>query len=172
MAQPHSFETIYNDQDEPTETQAYDAAGTFLGRFVRTFDEKGRITGIREITDNPMSMFPANEMTQMIARSGISPDVVRAEMSKAMEVLGSESRKSYRYDANGYITQATVDGMMGTFIRTYIYNEHSAAPFQNHTSRLRFVLCVKKKMSSRAHRHAVVERYGRCSHSDRKSLET
>lgn len=120
----NSFVTIYNDQDQPAETQAYDAAGTFLGRFVRTFDEKGRITDIREITDNPMSMFPAHEMTQMIARSGISPDVARAEMSKAMEVLGSESGKSYRYDANGHITKATVDGMMGSFMRTYVYNEH------------------------------------------------
>ena len=120
----NSFKTIYNDQDQPTETQAYDAAGTLLGRFVRTFDEKGRITGTREITDNPMSMFPANEMAQMIARSAVSPDMVRAEMSKALEVLGSESGKSYRYDANGYITKATVDGMMGTFIKTYLYNEH------------------------------------------------
>lgn len=118
-----SFKTIYNSQDQPTETQAYDADGNLLGRFVRAFDEKGRITDVREITDNPMSMFPANEIAQMIAQSGISPDVARAEMSKAMEVLGSDSGKSYRYDANGYITKATVDGMMGTFIRTYIYNE-------------------------------------------------
>ena len=119
-----SFKTIYNDQDQPTETQAYDAAGTLLGRFVRAFDEKGRITDVREIADNPMSMFPANEIAQMIAQSGVSPDAVRAEMSKTMEVLGSESGKSYRYDANGYITKATVHGMVGTFIRTYIYNEH------------------------------------------------
>lgn len=119
-----SFKTIYNNQDQPTETQAYDAAGTLLGRFVRTFDEKGRITDTREITDNPMSMFPANEMAQRIAQSGVSPDMVTAEMSKVMEVLGSESGNSYRYDANGRITRATVDGMMATFIRTYLYNEH------------------------------------------------
>ena len=119
-----SFKTIYNAQDQPTETQAYDAAGTMLGRFVRTFDEKGRMTDVREITDCPMSMFPANEIAQMIARAGISADEMKAEMRKAMEVFGTESGKSYRYDANGYITKATVDGMIGTFIRTSIYNEH------------------------------------------------
>lgn len=120
----NSFKTIYNNQDQPTETQAYDAAGTLLGRFVRTFDEKGRITDVREMTDNPMSMFPAKELAQMMAQSGISAEEMRAEMSKAMKVFGGESGKSYGYDAKGYITKAIVDGMMGTFIRTYIYNEH------------------------------------------------
>src|SRR5690348_10987220 len=49
------FKTIYNDHDQPTETQAYDAAGALLGRVLRTFDEQGRVTDVREITDNPMS---------------------------------------------------------------------------------------------------------------------
>jgi hypothetical protein len=57
-----SFKTIYNNQDQPTETQAYDAAGALLGRFVRTFDEKERITDVRVITDSLMSMFPAKEL--------------------------------------------------------------------------------------------------------------
>ena len=119
-----SFKTIYNNQGQPTETQAYDAAGTLLGRFVRTFDEKGRVTDVREITDNLMSMFPAKELAQMIAQSGISAEEMRAEITKAMKVFGSESGKSYWYDDNGHIVKATADGRMGTFIKTYIYNEH------------------------------------------------
>ncbi len=119
-----SFKTVYNNQDQPTETQAYDAAGILLGRFVRTFDEKGRITDVREITDDPMSKFPANELAQMMAQAGISAEQMRAEMSRSMRVFGTESGKSYRYDVNGHIAKATVDGMMGTFIKTYIYNQH------------------------------------------------
>jgi YD repeat-containing protein len=119
-----SFKTSYDHQDQPVETQGYDAAGSLLGRLVRTFDEQRRITAVREITDNPMSMFPAKEVAQMMANSGALPDEVRAEMSKAMKVFGNESSKSYCYDANGQVTKATVDGMMGTFTRTYIYNEY------------------------------------------------
>lgn len=119
-----SFKTIYNNQDQPTETQAYDAAGSMLGRFVRTFDEAGRITDVREITDNLMSMFPAKELAQMMAQSGIAAEEMRAEISRAMKVFGSESGKSYQYDVNGHIVRATVNGMMGTLIRTYIYNEN------------------------------------------------
>jgi len=126
-----TVKTIYNDQDQPTETQAYDAAGDLLGRVLRTFDEQGRVTGVREITDNPMSMFPAKELCEMIARSGISPEEIRAEMRKHMKVFGSEKSKSYRYDAQGHIGKAAIEGMLGTFTRTYTYNEQGDVVEEN-----------------------------------------
>jgi hypothetical protein len=69
-------------------------------------------------------MFPAKELSEMIAGSGISAEEIRAEMSRSMKALGSETRKSYRYDDSGHIVKATIDGALGTFTRTYIYNEH------------------------------------------------
>lgn len=69
------FKTIYNGQDQPAETQAFDAAGELLGRVLRTFDEKGRITNVREIRESPMSMFPAEQIARMIAaQSGVSQE--------------------------------------------------------------------------------------------------
>jgi YD repeat-containing protein len=126
------FKTIYNHLDRPTETQAYDAGGTLLGRVLRTFDEQGRVTDVREITEDPLSMFPAKEIAQMIARSGTSLDEVRAELSKAMKFFGGESGKSFRYDANGRVEKAIISGTLpGTFTRTYVYNEHGDVVEEN-----------------------------------------
>jgi YD repeat-containing protein len=127
----HTFKTIYNDRDQPTETQAYGVAGDLLGRVLRTFDQHGRVTDVREITDNPLSMFPAKELSGMIASSGISPDEIRAEMSKHIKAFGSEKTKSYRYDAQGHIVKADIDGTLGTFTRTYVYNEHGDVVEEN-----------------------------------------
>ena len=129
-----SFKTLYNDQDQPTETQAYDAAGDLLGRVLRTFDQHGRVTDVREITDNPMSMFPAKELSEMIAGSGISIAEIRTEMSKHMKAFGNEKTKSYRYDAQGHIVKADIDITLGTFTRTYAYNKQSDVVEEKHRS--------------------------------------
>jgi YD repeat-containing protein len=43
---PSRMKTIYNQRDQPIETQALDAYGRLLSRILRTYDEMGRITYI------------------------------------------------------------------------------------------------------------------------------
>ena len=53
------IKTIYDELDQPTETQAFDADGHLLSRIVRAYDAKRRITNVRVIIDDPTSLFPA-----------------------------------------------------------------------------------------------------------------
>ena len=48
-----------------------------------------------------------------------------------MKVFGSEKSKSYRYDAQGHIAKAAIEGMLGTFARTYTYNEQGDVVEEN-----------------------------------------
>jgi len=120
----NSFKTIYNNQDQPTETHAYDADGRLLGRLVRTFDEKGRVTSVREVLDDPTSLFPAEELAKVIGGSGMPPDEALAQLTKGFSALRRKSGKSYRYDSNGHIESATIDAIFGSFTRTYTYNDY------------------------------------------------
>ena len=123
--QAGSFKTIYNDQHQPTETQAYAGDGHLLGRVVRTFDDKGRITGVNEIIDDPMSQFPAKALKEMIAEAPIPLDELRAALAKSFNSLQAESGKTYSYDSDGRIEKAVLNtGMLGTFARFYTYNDH------------------------------------------------
>jgi len=76
-------------------------------------------------------MFPAKELSEMIAGSGISIAEIRTEMSKHMKAFGNEKTKSYRYDAQGHVVKAAIDGMLGIFTRTYTYNEHGDVVEEN-----------------------------------------
>lgn len=120
-----SFRTIYSDQDQPTETQAYVADGHLLGRVLRTYDDKGRITGVKEFIDDPMSQFPAKALEGMTVQTGISQEELRAQLAKSFSALQSESGKTYSYDSDGRIHKVILNtGMIGSFSRTYVYNDH------------------------------------------------
>ena len=121
-----SIKTIYNDRDHPTEMQAYDADGRIITRLVRTYDEKGRISDLKTIIEDPASIFPANERAQMLADSGLPPDEVRAQMKKALSAFIGESGKSYTYDSQGRIKEAVLsEGLLrGKVTRAYTYNDH------------------------------------------------
>lgn len=132
-----TFKTTYNAQDRPNETHAYDADGHLLGRVVRAFDDQGRITGVEQITDDPMSRFPSKERDAMLAQSGASPDEMRVQLKKAFGAVFGGSGRSFGYDSNGRIETATVNqGMLGTFTRTYTYNDYGDVTGE-HTDRVK-----------------------------------
>ena len=120
-----SIKTTYNDRDQPGETQAYDSDGRLLSRLVRTYDEKGRITDVKTIVEDPTSMFPAKAQADMIKESGVSLEEMRAQLKKVLGSLG-ESKKSYTYDSQGRITEAVLNygGFSGNVSRMYTYNDH------------------------------------------------
>jgi len=121
-----SIKTTYNDHDQPTETQAYDADGHLLSRLVRTYDGKGRISDLKAIIEDPTSLFPAKEQAQMMAQSGLPPDEIRAHLKKVFSALMGESRKPYAYDSQGRITEVILhQGLFGGKVaRKYTYNDH------------------------------------------------
>jgi YD repeat-containing protein len=58
-------------------------------------------------------------------QSGVSLEEIRGQLAKQLSTLLGESGKSYSYNPEGRIDKATIsDGMIGTFTRTYAYNEH------------------------------------------------
>ena len=125
----NSFKTTYNERDQPTETKAYDADGRLLGRLIRTFDDKGRINGTKEVIEDSLSRFPAKQLDEMIgqaaAQSGVTREEVRSQLSQQFAVMQSGSGKTYTYDSEGGIAKITFNtGMFGTTTRTYAYNDH------------------------------------------------
>lgn len=122
---PSRIRTIYNEHDQPTETQALDADGHLLGRILRAYDEKGRITDIRTIIDDPTSQFSEKQKADMIAQAGVSLDEMKAYMKKAFDVMMGDMGKSYAYDSQGRRAKVILhQGSMGDFTRTYSYNDH------------------------------------------------
>ena len=124
-----SFKTIYNERDQPMETKAYDADGRVLGRLIRTFDDKGRINGTKEMIDDPLSRFPEKQLNEMIeqaaAQSGVTREEVRSQLSKQFAVIQRGSDKTYTYDSEGRVAKVTFNtGMLGTATRTCAYNDH------------------------------------------------
>lgn len=80
---PSRIKTIYNEHDQPTETQALDADGLLLSRILRTHDEMGRIRDIRTINDDPTSQFSEKQMADMIAQPGVSLGEMRTQIEKS-----------------------------------------------------------------------------------------
>lgn len=122
---PSRIRTVYNEHDQPTETQALDADGHLLGRILRTYDEKGRITDIRTIIDDPTSQFSEKQKADMIAQAGVSLDEMKAYMKKAFDVMMGDMGKSYAYDSQGRRAKVILhQGSLGDFTSTYSYNDH------------------------------------------------
>jgi YD repeat-containing protein len=120
-----SYKTIYDHRNQPTETQVYDRQGHVLGRLARSFDDKGRLTGLKAIIDDSLSLFPSEILDHVPPQSGVSLEEIRGQLAKQLSTLLGESGKSYSYNPEGRIDKATIsDGMIGTFTRTYAYNEH------------------------------------------------
>lgn len=116
--------TIYNERDQPTETHAFDADGHLLSRIARTYDEKHRITGLQVINEDPGSLFPAKQMAEVAAQSGVPLDEIKAQMKKAMSAMMGESARYFTYDAQGRRTKIVLrNPPLGEVSRTCSYND-------------------------------------------------
>jgi YD repeat-containing protein len=119
------IKTTYDEHDQPLETQAFDADGHLLSRMVRSYDEKRRITDVRIIIEDPMSQFSAKQQAEMLARSDVLPDEIRAQLKKVFGAMMGESGKSYSYDAQGLLTKIVLHQTpLGEVTRTCSYNDH------------------------------------------------
>ena len=119
-----SFKTFFNDQDQPTETSAYASDGHLLAHLVRRFDAQGRIAGTRATLDDPTAQLPAAQLHEMIMKSGLPPDEVRAQFAKAFGQFQTRNETTYSYDSEGRIEKIVLrSGLAGAFTRTYTYND-------------------------------------------------
>lgn len=116
------IKTIYDEHDEPAETQALDVDGTILTRMIRTYDEQQRIIAIRTIVEDPISQVRGKDMADMIARSGISLDALRSQIRKAFGAMIGESGRTYTYDAQGRRAKIVLHGALYNATRSYVYN--------------------------------------------------
>jgi YD repeat-containing protein len=118
------IKTVYDEHDNPTETQAFDADGHLLGRTIRTYNEKHRITDVRVIIDDPTSQFSAKQMADMAAQSSVPLDEIKAELKKASGAMRDEQTISYTYDSHSRRTKIILhQGPIGVS-KTYSYNDH------------------------------------------------
>ena len=117
------IKTIYDDHNQPTETQAYDADGLLLSRIVRTYDEKQRITNLRVVNEDPMSLLSAKQMAEMAAQSGVSLDEIKAQMKKAFSAMMGDSGRSFTYDSQGRRSKIVLHQGFADISRTYNHND-------------------------------------------------
>jgi RHS Repeat. len=117
------IKTIYDEHDQPTETQAYDADGLVLSRIVRTYDEKQRITDLRVVNEDPTSLLSAKQMAEMAAQSGVPLEDLKAQMKKAFSAMMGDSGRSFIYDSQGRRSKIVLHQGFADISRTYNYND-------------------------------------------------
>jgi YD repeat-containing protein len=119
------LKTIYDEHDQPTETQALGPDDHLLSRTVRTYDEKQRIIDVQDIIEDPMVMFSAKQQADMVAPPGFSLDEMKAELMRTFRSMMGKSGKSCAYDSQGRRTKVVLYlAAMGEATRTYSYNDH------------------------------------------------
>ena len=117
------LQTIYDEHDDPTETKAF-SDDHLLKRIVRTYDDQHRITEVRVILDDPLSVFPGIA-EEMVTQSGVPAREIREQLRNAIAPIMGESSKLHSYDSDGRLTKTVLrSGLMGETTRMYSYNDH------------------------------------------------
>jgi len=117
--------TLFNERDQPTESQIYEASGHLMSRVVRRYDAKGRVSESNYVVENMEFILPAEAREQAMAEPGASE-----EMNKQLiQLLGAQralARYSYIYDeAEGRVTEKHHSvGAHRETITKIIYNDH------------------------------------------------
>jgi YD repeat-containing protein len=116
--------TIYNERDQPTEMHAFDADGHLLSRISRTYDEKHGITSLKVTNEDPGSLFPAKQIAEIAAETGVPLAEIKAQMEKAVSAMMGESARYFTYDAQGRRAKIVLrNPPLGEVSRTCSYND-------------------------------------------------
>jgi YD repeat-containing protein len=119
-----TVKTLYDERDQATESQVYDADGQLTTRLVRTYDTEGRLTETKMVMENVEFMLTAEMREQMSAESG-----AMQELKQQFAQLGGGPqgmfRSSYTYDAEGRVTEKRDHvGASQETVTKISYNEH------------------------------------------------
>jgi hypothetical protein len=117
-----SGKAVWNDHDQLTELQSYDAHGELVHRLILTYDSRGRVIEAKSVAENLKS--------QMLAQ--ISDPRLPAEEKQKIQSIPlscmdelSQSSASYTYDSEGHVKEERY--MRGKRIVGHVersYNEH------------------------------------------------
>jgi YD repeat-containing protein len=127
--------TLFNERDQPTETQVYAANGHLMSRLVRRFDAMGREAESNFVIENIVeSIVPPEHLEQLMAEPG-----AMEEMKKQLtqfRMLQGATRYSYIYDAEGRVAEKHICfGAYPEMITKLAYNDHGDK-IEEHTTTL------------------------------------
>jgi YD repeat-containing protein len=114
--------TLFNERDQPTETQIYGAKGRLTGRMLRRYDAEGRTVESNLVIENVIeSIVPAEDLEQLMA-----DHEALKELKKAMQFCSKmQPRNSYIFDAEGRVAEKHVRfGAYPEMITKITYNDH------------------------------------------------
>jgi YD repeat-containing protein len=117
--------TLFNDRDQATELQSYDAEGNLLSRVVRAYDAKGHIAETSYRLEGFEFNLPPEDRQKLMA----DPEAAKDFQKQITQLLGAKlemSRESYIHDADGRLVEkhTHVGASMETITRI-VYNDHS-----------------------------------------------
>jgi len=116
--------TLFNERDQPTESQIYEANGQLTSRLVREYDDKGRVSESNYVIENIEFILPAEARQQLMAEPGASEELKK----QLTDLLGTHrefSRIFYIYDAEGRVAEKHFRiGSQQEMITKTIYNDH------------------------------------------------
>lgn len=129
--------TLFNERDQPTESQAYAANGQLTSRLVRRYDAAGRVSESSYVIENIEFGLPAEARDQLMAEPGAAEELKK----QLVQLLGAQReffRNSYIYDSEGRITEKhfRVGAHEETITKKIIYNDHGDK-MQEHTTTVR-----------------------------------
>jgi len=119
-----TVKTLFNERDQPTESQVYDADGQLTTRLVRTYDAKGRLAEARLIIDDPVSMFPADVREKILAESGASAAELKEQLTQLVGGPQGMGGISYTYDAQGRVAEKRRRTGPHEMLTKIIYNDY------------------------------------------------
>jgi YD repeat-containing protein len=127
--------TLFNERDQPTETQVYAANGHLTSRLVRRYDATGREAESNFVIENIVeSIVPAEHLEQLMAEPGAMEEMKKQLMQFRM--LQGATRYSCIYDAEGRVAEKHVCfGAYPEMITKVAYNDHGDK-IEEHTTTL------------------------------------
>jgi len=125
--------TLFNERDQPTESQIYEANGQLTSRLVRRYDAEGRVSESNYVIENIEFILPAEAREQLMAEPGASEELKK----QLIQLLGAQrefSRNSYIYDAEGRVAEKHFRvGAHQEMITKITYNDNGDK-MQEHTT--------------------------------------
>jgi YD repeat-containing protein len=119
-----TVKTLYDERDQATESQVYDAGGHLTTRLVRTYHTQGSLTETKMVMENVEFMLTPEMGEQMAAEPG-----ALEELKQQFAQLGAGPRgmfrSSYTYDAEGRVTEeGDYSGASQETVTQIRYNAH------------------------------------------------
>jgi YD repeat-containing protein len=123
--------TIYDEHDRAIEVQVHDANGELVNPAVRTYDQQGHVLEEKQIWDDPIKMFPAEALSNILEQSGLPLDQLQQELrAQIKSLMAGRSRPysvSYKYDAQGRVAHTSRRVFSNEDEIEATYNEHGDA---------------------------------------------